>query len=245
MRQSPPIGRKSGRDHTVHHPEITTTQLSEHGDAVNDRSEGTTAETKHWKEVRRRSDEGHVPFQRSATTRRQPSTSAIAVLNTTMSHERARPAAGPPAKDITSDSMVEGQNSRWRLRLRNPWACSPFTLVTTLLGFAVLFLMAQSFLTRQLDTKGCQMSYMRPIFHKFDDFDTEHTRFASKYSLYLYREGGIDDDERVCGRISGRRRKLMLCRLKECRCSSSPGTLAATSKCDRLELKQHTTITTL
>ena len=98
-----------------------------------------------------------MPFQRSATTRRQPSTSAIAVLNTTMSHERARPAAGPPAKDITSDSMVEGQNSRWRLRLRNPWACSPFTLVTTLLGFAVLFLMAQSFLTRQLPTKGRQI----------------------------------------------------------------------------------------
>ncbi|KAF2623319.1 GPI inositol-deacylase-like protein [Macroventuria anomochaeta] len=116
-----------------------------------------------------------------------------------MSNEKARPAAGPPAKDITSDSMVEGQNSRWRLRLRNPWACSLYTLVTTLLGFAALFLMAQSFTTRQLDTKGCEMSYMRPIFHKFDDFDTEHTRFASKYSLYLYREGGIDDDSRVKG----------------------------------------------
>jgi hypothetical protein len=84
------------------------------------------------------------------------------------------------------------------MRLRNPWACSLYTLVTTLLGFAALFLMAQSFLTRQLDTKGCEMSYMRPIFHKFDDFDTEHTRFASKYSLYLYREGGIDEDSRVC-----------------------------------------------
>ena len=57
--------------------------------------------------------------------------------------------------------------------------------------------MAQSFMTRQLDTKGCEMSYMRPIFQEFDDFDTEHTRFASKYSLYLYREGGIDEDSRV------------------------------------------------
>jgi len=86
------------------------------------------------------------------------------------------------------------------MRLRNPWACSLCTLLTTLLGFTALFLMAQSFMTRQLDTKGCDMSYMRPIFHKFDDFDTEHTRFASKYSLYLYREGGIDEDSRVCCR---------------------------------------------
>jgi hypothetical protein len=114
-----------------------------------------------------------------------------------MTNGKTRSADAPLARDITPDSMVEGQNTRWRLRLRNPWACSPYTLITTLLGFAALFLMAQSFLTRQLDTKGCDMSYMRPIFHKFDDFDTEHTRFASKYSLYLYREGGIDDDSRV------------------------------------------------
>ncbi len=41
------------------------------------------------------------------------------------------------------------------------------------------------------------MSMMRPAFAKFSDFDTEHTRFASKYSLYLYREGGIDEDTMV------------------------------------------------
>lgn len=41
------------------------------------------------------------------------------------------------------------------------------------------------------------MSYMRPYFAKYSDFDTEHTRFATKYSLYLYREGGVDEDTRV------------------------------------------------
>lgn len=102
----------------------------------------------------------------------------------------------PPARDITPDSMVEC-NSRRRSRLRNPWACSLYTWVLTLVGFGVLALMAQSFLTKQLDTKGCEMCYMRPGFFHFDDFDTEHTRFASKYSLYLYREGGIDEDIRV------------------------------------------------
>ena len=41
------------------------------------------------------------------------------------------------------------------------------------------------------------MSYMRTSFLRFSDFDTEHTRFATKYSLYLYREGEIDEDTRV------------------------------------------------
>jgi hypothetical protein len=101
-----------------------------------------------------------------------------------------------PAKDITTDSMVEGHTKR-RLQLRNPWACSAWTAIASLLGFAVLFVMVHSFLTRQLDTKGCEMCYMRPAYVPFPDFDTEHTRFASKYSLYLYREGGIDEDARV------------------------------------------------
>jgi len=43
------------------------------------------------------------------------------------------------------------------------------------------------------------MSYMRPAYARLDDFDTEHTRFASKYSLYLYREQGIDHGAKVKG----------------------------------------------
>jgi glycosylphosphatidylinositol deacylase len=59
--------------------------------------------------------------------------------------------------------------------------------------------MVQSFLTKQLDIKGCEMSYMRPTYSKFDEFDNEHTRFAGKYSLYLYREWGIDEEFTVKG----------------------------------------------
>ena len=84
-----------------------------------------------------------------------------------------------------------------RSRTRSPWSCSLLTLTTTGLSFVVLFSIVHSFLTRQLDPKGCRMSMMRPAFAKFSDFDTEHTRFASKYSLYLYREGGIDEDTMV------------------------------------------------
>ncbi|KAL2024000.1 hypothetical protein VTK56DRAFT_235 [Thermocarpiscus australiensis] len=43
------------------------------------------------------------------------------------------------------------------------------------------------------------MSYMRPSYAKLNEFDTEHTRLASKYSLYLYREQGIDHDTKVRG----------------------------------------------
>ncbi|KAF1850735.1 GPI inositol-deacylase [Cucurbitaria berberidis CBS 394.84] len=116
-----------------------------------------------------------------------------------MSSERTGPSTGSPAKGIIPGSTFEGHNSKWRQRLRNPWACSPRMLVTTLAAFAALSLMAYSFLTRQLDVKGCEMSYMRPAYSKYQDFDTEYTRFATKYSLYLYREGGIDEDFRVKG----------------------------------------------
>lgn len=95
--------------------------------------------------------------------------------------------------------MADSHERRRRMRLRNPWSWSIYTLATTVAGFAALFLMVQSFLTKQLDVKGCEMSYMRPMYSKFDDFDTEHTRFASKYSLYLYREWGIDEEFTVKG----------------------------------------------
>lgn len=42
------------------------------------------------------------------------------------------------------------------------------------------------------------MSYMRPSYVHFSEFDTEHTRFATKYSLYLYREQGVDEEDKVC-----------------------------------------------
>ena len=93
--------------------------------------------------------------------------------------------------------MSDSRQYMRRSRLRSPWSCSPLTLVTTLVATLCLSTILHSFVTRQLDTKGCRMSYMRPSFAKLSDFDTEHTRFASKYSTYLYREGLIDEDTKV------------------------------------------------
>ncbi|KAI9826262.1 MAG: GPI inositol deacylase [Phylliscum demangeonii] len=94
---------------------------------------------------------------------------------------------------------MRGLRSSGRLRIQNPWRCSRLSLLVTLLSALFVLVTVRSFLSRQVDPKGCRMSYMRPGFAKFADFDTEHTRFASKYELYLYREGGIDEDTRVKG----------------------------------------------
>lgn len=86
-----------------------------------------------------------------------------------------------------------------RPRSRSPWAISTLALLVSLVGLSCLGLIIHSLNTRQLDPKGCRMSYMRPSYARLDEFDTEHTRFASKYSLYLYREQYIDDDTKLRG----------------------------------------------
>ena len=92
--------------------------------------------------------------------------------------------------------MPESRDWR-RSRARYPWACSLLTVSVTFSAFAILLFIVHAFITRQLDAKGCDMCWSRPIYFKFSDFDTEHTRFASKYHLYLYREGGFDEDPKV------------------------------------------------
>jgi glycosylphosphatidylinositol deacylase len=77
-------------------------------------------------------------------------------------------------------------------RLRSPWICSILTAVTTSLAVAFLFSILRSFSARQVGSNGCGMPVMSPTFIRMVGFDTEHTRFASKYNLYLYREEGVD-----------------------------------------------------
>lgn len=121
----------------------------------------------------------------------------------------AQPAASSPSMEkhsldvlVPSKESAEGtvdHRQQQRASMRSPWRCSFLTLATSACSILLLLAIVRSFLTRQLDPKGCGMSYMMPSFTRFADFDTEHTRFASKYSLYLYREGGVDLDTRVKG----------------------------------------------
>jgi len=78
-----------------------------------------------------------------------------------------------------------------RVRIR-PRGCSLVSFILAALSLAFLGLVAHSFLHLQRDPKGCKMSFMYPSYAKLSGFDTEHTRFATKYSLYLYREQKMD-----------------------------------------------------
>lgn len=100
-----------------------------------------------------------------------------------------------PENDITQDAAMKKKESQQRAQWRNPWACSKLTLGSLVAAAGLMLCIWQSFTTRQLDPKGAAMSYMASAFVRFPDFDTEHTRFATKYSLHLYREMGVDDED--------------------------------------------------
>ncbi|KAI0967710.1 PGAP1-like protein-domain-containing protein [Xylaria arbuscula] len=113
----------------------------------------------------------------------------------------ASPGVAKTSGDINSD---HDKPPACKLRSRqfqpkSPWAVSLWTLATSIVGIALLISIVYSSANLQCDRKGCRMSWMSPSFTHFSDFDTEHTRFASKYSLYLYREQGIDNRPKVRG----------------------------------------------
>lgn len=72
-------------------------------------------------------------------------------------------------------------------------------LLTALILFSLasIYIMLDSFQHHQRDVSGCQTSYMRPEYIKQTNFDSEMTRFAGKYGLYLYREKGVDFSDQV------------------------------------------------
>ncbi|KIX04217.1 uncharacterized protein Z518_07771 [Rhinocladiella mackenziei CBS 650.93] len=97
-------------------------------------------------------------------------------------------------KEETGDSQT-GADVRGlrKVRAQSPWTWRPLTLITTALALLSLSLIVRSSLKLQVDPEGCVMSMMTPTYIKLSGFDTEHSRFATKYSLYLYREEGVDE----------------------------------------------------
>ncbi|EFQ99381.1 GPI inositol-deacylase [Nannizzia gypsea CBS 118893] len=90
------------------------------------------------------------------------------------------------------ENSVESQRLR-RPRSRTACGFPVSTIIVTILGLLLVFGIVQSYLTLQVDPQGCKTPSMLPTYIKLGGFDTEHTRFASKYNLYLYRERGVDD----------------------------------------------------
>ena len=96
---------------------------------------------------------------------------------------------------LETDSESKGSqqsNTTGRDAVRSPWSWSLLSVLTTVIAFLTVFAIVQASLKLQLDPQGCQMSMMTPTYIKLSGFDTEHSRFASKYHLYLYREEGVD-----------------------------------------------------
>ncbi|KAI1162515.1 PGAP1-like protein-domain-containing protein [Nemania serpens] len=129
-------------------------------------------------------------------------------LNWLQSQGRDGPGGKDPAtlaaKTSGDINTHHDKTPAWKLRARqfkskSPWAISALALFTSMAGIALLISIVYSSANLQCDPKGCRMSWMSPSFVHFSDFDTEHTRLASKYSLYLYREQGIDNGPKVRG----------------------------------------------
>lgn len=88
-------------------------------------------------------------------------------------------------------SSPEGRRAR-QSRQRSPWSISILTTITTIVAITFLAMIMRSFTERQAGHSGCGVPMMSPTFIRMLEFDTEHTRFASKYNLFLYREEGVD-----------------------------------------------------
>ncbi|KAI4110095.1 MAG: hypothetical protein L6R37_000228 [Teloschistes peruensis] len=116
-----------------------------------------------------------------------------------MKSESSSPKRSPTVADEQTENKMLNDRIRLRVGMPSPWSCTLFTLMATLASILLMLLTLHSFMTRQLDSKGCDMYYTRSLFFNFADFDTEHTRFATKYSLHLYREIGFDEDSKVKG----------------------------------------------
>lgn len=119
---------------------------------------------------------------------------------------RKQPAV-PAAKTSGDINTNPGKTPSWKFKSRqfipkSPWAVSLWTLFTSITGIALFISIVYSSTNLQCDPKGCRMSWMSPSFVRFSDFDTEHTRLASKYSLYLYREQGIENGPKVYSTLS-------------------------------------------
>lgn len=106
----------------------------------------------------------------------------------------------PLLSPIDAHSLKMTEPASWRLaRARGPWSCSILMLIITAFAGVTFFAITQAFLSRQLDPKGCDIPWTRPTYIEFKDFDTEHTRFATKYHLYMLRDGSYDEDPSVKG----------------------------------------------
>lgn len=90
---------------------------------------------------------------------------------------------------LTRVGLVSSSSHDMVLELR-PRRLVFLVIAATMLA---LYTIADSFLFHQRDVQACQMSYSRPSFRRLP----VTSRLSNKYKMYLYREGGLDDPNKV------------------------------------------------
>ncbi|KAJ1990520.1 GPI inositol deacylase [Dimargaris cristalligena] len=98
--------------------------------------------------------------------------------------------------DCPSSSFIARRKSHVIYNPRGHWPFHRCTVILWALAtFAVGFLaiMLHVFFQQQVEPRGCDLFYMYPNYIRQNGLDLSRTRFASKYRLYLYREGGVDE----------------------------------------------------
>ncbi|RUP28202.1 PGAP1-like protein-domain-containing protein [Jimgerdemannia flammicorona] len=158
------------------------------------------------------------PFSTSGTTKHQQQPTLPPPLKTVASSP-ATPASSPQLDDdddppstptsptSPTDPMVPPTRRRQRRNRRtilppsftSSYLCNFLLLLVTVLSLGTLAMMCDSMFNYQRDCVGCNQSYMRPSFVKLFEFDSEMTRFAGKYALYLYREKMYDNSDQPTG----------------------------------------------
>ncbi|KAL2315260.1 GPI inositol-deacylase [Schizosaccharomyces pombe] len=77
-------------------------------------------------------------------------------------------------------------------------AIRSWSLYVAIIAILLLLVILHSFQGRPQDN-GCGKSYVWPSYVRFVDFDERYTRFANKYSLYLYREKSVEESDEPSG----------------------------------------------
>ncbi|KAJ5576051.1 hypothetical protein N7535_002977 [Penicillium sp. DV-2018c] len=165
----------------VEDEDSSVSRTDDHGpNAIDEKTRSQIAQRGTSFDLRR--DSSATPRSRNSSMWRTPSSQP--------SNDTKTMPLGSPRLSMDTPSP-DGRRAR-QSRLRSPWSCSILTAFVTCVAVAVLVSIVTSFTGRQVGGDGCGVPMMSPTFIRMLEFDTEHTRFASKYNLFVYREEGVD-----------------------------------------------------
>ncbi|KAJ5728226.1 hypothetical protein N7493_004556 [Penicillium malachiteum] len=176
--------RRSSGSPVADDTEDSSARSDDHGsnaiDAPNDKSRSQLA--RHGTSFDLRRDNG-------TSTPRSRNSSLWRTSSSQPSNDTKTMPLGSPR--LPMEPSPEGRRAR-QARQRSPWSVSILTACTTFFAVAFILAILRSFTGRSTGGDGCGVPMMSPTFIRMLEFDTEHTRFASKYNLFLYREEGVD-----------------------------------------------------